>query len=102
MTGEITLRGRVLPVGGVREKIMAAHRAGLKKVIIPKLNTKDLIDLPKRVRADIRIMPVDHMDQVLEIALLVPQPKPAQPPRAKRLPTPPREVPPEDIRPAQY
>ncbi|NUM49298.1 MAG: endopeptidase La, partial [Anaerolineales bacterium] len=102
MTGEITLRGRVLPVGGVREKIMAAHRAGLKKVIIPKLNTKDLIDLPKRVRTDIRIMPVDHMDQVLEIALLMPQPKPAQPSRAKRAPAPPRDVPQEDIRPIQY
>ncbi len=101
MTGEITLRGRVLPVGGVREKIMAAHRAGLKKVIIPKLNMKDLIDLPKRVRTDMRILPVDHIDQVLEIALLVPQPKP-QPTRAKRLPVQPREVPPDVGIPAQY
>ncbi|MCB9134353.1 MAG: endopeptidase La [Anaerolineales bacterium] len=101
MTGEITLRGRVLPVGGVREKIMAAHRAGLKKVIIPKLNAKDLVDLPKRVRADIQIMPVDHMDQVLEIALLSPT-KPVQPARAKRIPAPPREVHQEEIRPVQY
>jgi ATP-dependent Lon protease len=102
MTGEITLRGRVLPVGGIREKIMAAHRAGLKKVIIPKLNNKDLIDLPKRVRTDLRIMPVDHMDQVLEVALVTHPPKPVQPARAKRIPVPPREVPPEDIRPVQY
>ncbi|MFQ5616026.1 MAG: endopeptidase La, partial [Anaerolineales bacterium] len=76
MTGEITLRGRVLPVGEVREKIMAAHRAGLRKVIIPKHNTKDLVDIPRRVRNDIRILPVDHMDQVLEIALIAPKPKP--------------------------
>jgi ATP-dependent Lon protease len=101
MTGEITLRGRVLPVGGVREKIMAAHRAGLKKVIIPRKNLKDLIDLPKRVRSDVRIMPVDHMDQVLEIALLIQQAKP-QPARRKRIPAQPREISPDTIMPAQY
>ena len=70
MTGEITLRGRVLPVGGVREKILAAHRAGLKTVIIPKLNMKDLVDVPKRVRDDLKITPVEHVDQVLEISLI--------------------------------
>ena len=70
MTGEITLRGRVLPVGGVREKVLAAHRAGLKIVILPKRNMKDLIDIPKRARSEIKILPVEHMDQVLEIALL--------------------------------
>ncbi|HSF82170.1 MAG TPA: endopeptidase La [Anaerolineales bacterium] len=69
MTGEITLRGRVLPVGGVREKVLAAHRAGLKVVIIPKQNVKDLIDVPKRARSELKILPVDHMDQVLEVAL---------------------------------
>ncbi len=101
MTGEITLRGRVLPVGGVREKIMAAHRAGVKKVLIPKLNLKDLIDLPKRVRTDVRIMPVEHMDQVLELALIPQQPKPPAT-RTKRAPAQPREVPPDAAIPATY
>jgi ATP-dependent Lon protease len=72
MTGEITLRGRVLPIGGVREKILAAHRTGLKTVIIPERNMKDLVDVPKKVRMDLRIVPVMHMDQVLEIALHAP------------------------------
>ena len=69
MTGEITLRGRVLPVGGIREKVLAAHRVGLKTVIIPERNLKDLVDVPKKVLTDLRIVPVVHMDQVLEIAL---------------------------------
>lgn len=69
MTGEITLRGRVLPIGGVREKVLAAHRAGLKTVILPEKNLKDLVDLPKAVRSDLKIVPVTHMDQVLEVAL---------------------------------
>lgn len=69
MTGEITLRGRVLPIGGVREKILAAHRAGLKTVILPDRNQKDLVDVPKKVLADLKIVPVTHMDQVLEVAL---------------------------------
>ncbi len=69
MTGEITLRGRVLMIGGVREKILAAHRAGLKVVLIPERNQKDLVDVPKRVRTDLKIIPVNHMDQVLEYAL---------------------------------
>jgi ATP-dependent Lon protease len=78
MTGEITLRGRVLPVGGVREKVLAAHRAGLKTVILPKRNVKDLVDVPKRARAELKIVPVEHMDQVLKIAL-----SPGQPERGK-------------------
>ncbi len=69
MTGEITLRGRVLPIGGVREKILAAHRAGLKKVIMPKKNLKDLVDVPKRTLNELSVVPVEHMDQVLEVAL---------------------------------
>jgi ATP-dependent Lon protease len=69
MTGEITLRGRVLPVGGVREKVLAAYRAGLKTVILPKRNLKDLVDVPKRVKSELKIVPVDHMDQVVEVAL---------------------------------
>jgi ATP-dependent Lon protease len=69
MTGEITLRGRVLPVGGVREKVLAAHRVGLKTVILPKRNMKDLVDVPKRVRNELKIVPVEHVDQVLELSL---------------------------------
>ncbi|MFN2214968.1 MAG: endopeptidase La [Anaerolineales bacterium] len=70
MTGEITLRGRILPVGGVREKVLAAHRVGLKSVILPKRNDQDLIDVPEKVQQELRITFVDHMDQVLDIALL--------------------------------
>jgi len=81
MTGEITLRGRILPVGGVREKVMSANRVGLKSVILPKWNDKDLIDVPKQVQADLKITFVDHMDQVLDIALM-----PAKPVRRKRSP----------------
>ena len=69
MTGEITLRGRVLPIGGVREKVLAAHRAGLKTVILPEKNLKDLVDLPKTARSEMRILPVKHMDDVLKLAL---------------------------------
>jgi ATP-dependent Lon protease len=69
MTGEITLRGRVLPIGGVREKVLAAHRAGLKVVLLPEKNLKDLHDVPKTVRAELKIVPVTHMDQVVEVAL---------------------------------
>lgn len=69
MTGEITLRGRVLPIGGVREKVLAAHRAGLKTVILPEKNLKDLVDLPKTAKAELKILPVKHLDDVLKIAL---------------------------------
>jgi ATP-dependent Lon protease len=75
MTGEITLRGKVLPVGGVREKVLAAYRAGLKTVLLPKRNMKDLIDVPKRARSEMKIVPVEHVDQVLEIALEPAPPK---------------------------
>ncbi len=83
MTGEITLRGRVLPVGGIREKILAAHRSGLKTVILPRRNIKDLVDVPKRARDELRLLPVEHMDQVLEIAL-VEKPIHVRKPRTKR------------------
>jgi ATP-dependent Lon protease len=69
MTGEITLRGRILPIGGVREKVLAAHRAGLKTVLLPEKNMKDLIDLPKTAKSELKIIPVKHMDDVLKIAL---------------------------------
>jgi len=82
MTGEITLRGRVLPVGGVREKVLAAHRVGLTTVILPKHNLKDLVDVPKRARNELRIVPVEHMDQVLEIAMV---PAPIKPPRPRHV-----------------
>jgi ATP-dependent Lon protease len=69
MTGEITLRGRVLPIGGLKEKVLAAHRGGIKKIIIPKENEKDLRDVPKNVLKDLKIVPVEHMDSVLMHAL---------------------------------
>lgn len=75
MTGEITLRGRVLPIGGVRNKILAAHRAGIKTVLLPQKNDKDLIDVPKKALSDLEIIHVNHMDDVLDIALL-PKTKP--------------------------
>jgi len=86
MTGEITLRGRVLPVGGVREKILAAHRAGLKVVLLPHLNLKDLVDVPKKVMTDLKIVPLHHMDEVLEMALYPPTEKAPRPARRKRAP----------------
>ncbi|MBC7242792.1 MAG: endopeptidase La, partial [Anaerolineae bacterium] len=70
MTGEITLRGRVLPIGGVKEKILAAHRAGLKTVLLPKKNEKDLIEVPRKLRKGLRVVFVSHMDEVLKEALL--------------------------------
>lgn len=70
MTGEITLRGRVLPIGGLKEKLTAARRAGMKTVIIPKENKKDLIDVPKSVLGDIKIIPVAQLEEVLDIALI--------------------------------
>jgi ATP-dependent Lon protease len=69
MTGEITLRGRVLPVGGIKEKVLAAHRAGIKTVILPKENQKDIEDIPKKVQKEIRFHFVDKMTDVLKIAL---------------------------------
>jgi ATP-dependent Lon protease len=70
MTGEITLRGRVLEVGGVRNKVLAAHRSDLKTVILPAKNEKDLVDVPKKVQTDLEIVFVKHIDEVLEVALL--------------------------------
>ena len=69
MTGEITLRGRVLPIGGLKEKSLAAHRAGLTTILMPQDNTRDIDDIPETVRDGIRFIPVATMDQVLEHAL---------------------------------
>jgi ATP-dependent Lon protease len=74
MTGEITLRGRILPIGGLKEKALAAHRGGIKTILIPKENEKDVREVPKKVRARMRIIPVEHMDQVLREALLLEDP----------------------------
>lgn len=75
MTGEVTLRGRVLEIGGVKEKILAAHRAGLTTIILPKSNAKDLEDIPKNVRHDMQFILAEHMDEVLKVALTKPLPK---------------------------
>ncbi|RLC66372.1 MAG: endopeptidase La [Chloroflexi bacterium] len=72
MTGEITLRGRVLPVGGMKEKMLTAHRAGLKTIVIPKRNQKDLVEIPRRAKRGLRTVMVEDMDEVLEEALLPP------------------------------
>ena len=75
MTGEITLRGQVLPIGGVKEKVLAAHRAGIGTVILPKLNEDQLADLPEDLRDEIRIELAERVEQVIDIALEpVPQP----------------------------
>jgi ATP-dependent Lon protease len=69
MTGEITLRGKVLPIGGVKEKLLAAHRAGLTTIVIPKENEKDLSEIPADVLEELQVYPVETMDEVLQIAL---------------------------------
>jgi len=69
MTGEVTITGQVLPIGGLKEKLLAAHRAGVKTVLIPKENEKDLVDIPKKVREDIKIIPVETADEVLKLSL---------------------------------
>ena len=72
MTGEITLRGRVLPIGGLKEKVMAAHRAKIETVILPRRNRKDMIEVPKKVQRDLKFIFVDRIDEVIKAALLEP------------------------------
>ena len=69
MTGEVTITGQVLPIGGLKEKLLSAHRAGIKHVIIPKDNEKNLVDIPQKIKDDIKISAVETVDEVLKIAL---------------------------------
>jgi ATP-dependent Lon protease len=85
MTGEITLRGEVLQIGGLKEKLLAAHRGGIKTVLIPDENVKDLVDIPDNVKNRLEIIPVKWIDKVLEVALErqpqpLPEPEEAVPP----------------------
>jgi len=73
MTGEITLRGHVLPIGGLREKVLAAYRAGMKTLLLPRRNEKDLVDVPRKVQRGLNFVFVDRMDQVVPVALVSPQ-----------------------------
>jgi ATP-dependent Lon protease len=86
MTGEITLRGKVLPIGGVKEKLLAAHRAGIREVILPKENEKDLQDIPQDILESMKVNLVETMDEVLQVAL-------------ERLPVPQGPVPEMSVRP---
>ncbi len=70
MTGEITLRGKVLPIGGLKEKLLAAHRAGIREAILPADNKRDLADLPDLIKNEMKLNWVEQMDEVLEIALV--------------------------------
>jgi ATP-dependent Lon protease len=94
MTGEITLRGQVLPIGGLKEKLLAAHRGGIRMVLIPDDNTKDLADIPQNIKDSLEIKPVKWIDEVLQVALRhMPAPiaaasdasRPNDKPRARRV-----------------
>jgi ATP-dependent Lon protease len=97
MTGEITLRGRVLPIGGLKEKLLAAHRHGIHEAVLPKDNEKDLPDIPEIIRKDMQLHFVESMDQVLHLALAGELPAPA--PIPAEVPLPAAEMP--DVRPTQ-
>jgi ATP-dependent Lon protease len=73
MTGEITLRGRVLPIGGVKEKLLAAHRGGIKTVILPAENEKDLAEIPAKIKKNLNVIFVRHMDEVIAAAIEIPE-----------------------------
>jgi len=72
MTGEITLRGKVLPIGGVKEKLLAAHRAGIRKIILPKDNEKDVSEIPEEILKELQIELVEKIEEVFQIALVAP------------------------------
>jgi ATP-dependent Lon protease len=80
MTGEITLRGRVLPIGGLKEKVLGAHRAGIKTIILPKGNEADIEDVPEEVRNVLDFHPVETLQQVLDVALVPAEPGAQAPP----------------------
>jgi ATP-dependent Lon protease len=92
MTGEVTLRGRVLAIGGLKEKLLAALRGGIKTVLIPEENVKDLAELPANITSSLEIVPVAHVDAVLERALVT-MPEPIEWTEADELATPPGMVP---------
>jgi ATP-dependent Lon protease len=95
MTGEVTLRGKVLPIGGLKEKAIAALRARIKKVIIPEANQKDLVEIPKNIKRRLKFVPVTSMDEVLAEAMVQPpfaKPGKARPPRKGLAPSPPVTV----------
>src|SRR5260370_16743073 len=95
MTGEITLRGKVLPMGGLKEKLMAAHRHGMHEAIIPKDNEKDLPDIPELIRNEMKLHFVEHMDEVLRLSLerrIVSLPIPPNPPLEIPVVKPPEET----------
>jgi ATP-dependent Lon protease len=97
MTGEVTLRGRVLPIGGLKEKVLAAHRGGIKTVLIPSENEKDILDIPANVLKTVELTLVDHMDDVLRRSLLLDNPdelfRKKAPPPVQELPPPPFPAP---------
>jgi ATP-dependent Lon protease len=93
MTGEITLRGKVLPIGGLKEKLLAAQRAGVFEVILPKANEKDIPDLPEALKSAMKLHFVDQMDEVLRIALESPLIALTEPDAATMTPIPPSELP---------
>ena len=95
MTGEITLRGKVLPIGGLKEKLLAAHRAGIFEAILPQDNQKDLADLPENLKTVMKLHFVDSMDEVLHIALEGPLPelKEEEPTALASVPPPPAITP---------
>jgi ATP-dependent Lon protease len=98
MTGEITLRGEILPIGGLKEKLLAAHRGGLSTVLIPHENEKDLVEIPKNIKDKLTIVPVKWIDQVLELALThLPLPKATKAEAEAESKSPEKEAKSEDI-----
>ena len=98
MTGEITLRGEILPIGGLKEKLLAAHRGGISTVLIPHENEKDLVEIPKNIKDKLTILPVKWIDQVLEHALThLPLPEAAKAKAEAESKSPEKEAKSEDI-----